>query len=1204
MKHALRTTSIILGLVLATQSCTSSVSAPDTDAGVDAEPDVGMDRVAPPSARFAGTCDDRAITGEAMASADSSASGFRYSIFPEEHWMQLVVFDEDEDAAGTMLMQRGVDRVGAPRPTEVSIQWFADREIDFATDDAAVDPTFAMVASFRAIDSEHTEQKTIISGEEGEVEIVTVLGEGLEDAVIAVRRQADTVVPSEGASFATLGGEVVHTLDLLDDGVWLEEEAVRRWGDSVALPSFASADETAWIAAALRDEAWLLQSIEHVEGCRSAEAIGQLQSTLVSAQYTAEDCNIMDILTTGGGTSALVSLGVAIFVTYLAYAGAGIAAAAGAVALSWAAAMIALVAVGYFVFNKICDSSSCAAACKQQGNQNGGYCRTAISCVCGARPKGSAKDDPHLVSFDGLYYDVQAAGEFVMAEATAGSPFTVQARMEPVVSARCPHVSLITAVVTDVGGTKVEARLADPDVLYVDGFPVELHTRRLDLPNGGSINQLDSGDAGWELRYPGGERMIVHQDASIDIHFDIPPHRRGQIHGLLGTYDAKRDNDFTLRTGEVMQQPVEFFDFYEQFVDSWRVTPEESMFDYAAGQDTSTFTISGFPAQPQIVPEGPDAVAAEQTCIEAGVTDPVLLESCTLDVYCAGEEFAQTGWDLVNYDEVAQIGVTPLLDGWSEQGSGTDVMTPLTTSNTARSAEYEGPIFYVSPDDRSNFHVRATITADAADDDVVGLVFGYQSPIAGDGDDPLTHDMFVFGWKQASESHPSWGNADEGMYLAHVHGQAANIDAASTLFWNPANGDPMLVDVIATNTGVGTGYVDDHAHRIDLYYTSTGIRIDVDGTTVFDVSTIDLPRPPTAGRIGFMTLSQGAQFVLRAADAAPGYCDRSELEVVPCEFIDEDMTLDGQIMICPDGPGISANLTMVNGSALLTGGRISFTTGSIQATGTQDCPILFGSSDDILGQGDIAYIHIASPEPSSFEHVVFERGGDDNLGTNYLLNTSDDSTVSLQNVTFRHTTKAALDIRGTTPVLQNLTFSHVPGVPLILRPWHIEGLSGVKFDPGTIGEPYIDIDRNIVLDEDYVWSDPGEPVRLGGDLTFRARLEITAGMRLLVEPGRRFSVSGGGRLIFNGTAAQPITLQSSGLTIGDWQRFTFQSDAGLSEFRHTTLAHGGAGGFGVLNTYVPILLDNVTFIDNEQCDVYQNGAGLVTATNTTFMPCN
>jgi hypothetical protein len=73
---------------------------------------------------------------------------------------------------------------------------------------------------------------------------------------------------------------------------------------------------------------------------------------------------------------------------------------------------------------------------------------------------------------------------------------------------------------------------------------------------------------------------------------------------------------------------------YVQFADAWRVTDGSSLFDYAAGKSTASYTIKAYPRQEDLVPLGElseaQRAAGEAAC--ASITDPVMHKHCVYDV--------------------------------------------------------------------------------------------------------------------------------------------------------------------------------------------------------------------------------------------------------------------------------------------------------------------------------------------------------------------------------------------------------------------------------------------------------------------------------------------------------------------------------------------------------------------------------------------
>src|SRR5690554_7522169 len=157
-------------------------------------------------------------------------------------------------------------------------------------------------------------------------------------------------------------------------------------------------------------------------------------------------------------------------------------------------------------------------------------------------------------------------------------------------------------------------------MLYADGQPVDLRAQTLELPEGASISM--SSPHSYRVIWPDGAMLHVNGDEdSINLEFDLPKARRGQVRGLLGYFDDDPSDDFMTQSGRIIAQPADFEVFYEEFGESWRIIQEESLFDYETGESTDTFTIAGFPAAEPDMDTIPvqSLAAAEQTCGETGV---------------------------------------------------------------------------------------------------------------------------------------------------------------------------------------------------------------------------------------------------------------------------------------------------------------------------------------------------------------------------------------------------------------------------------------------------------------------------------------------------------------------------------------------------------------------------------------------------------
>jgi hypothetical protein len=272
---------------------------------------------------------------------------------------------------------------------------------------------------------------------------------------------------------------------------------------------------------------------------------------------------------------------------------------------------------------------------------------------------GGGWGDPHLTTFDGIAYDFQGAGEFVLVEATTGSPFTIQARQSPWGSSN--RVTVYTGAAAAVGADRVALYTDRSPALWVNGAPATLGINQvLGLPGGGRVYRRVQGNR-YVVAWPSGERLVadVIANAYMNLQVLLPSSRQGQMHGLYGNYNGSRQDDFALRDGTQLPQPLSFSEMYGPFADSWRITQEESLFDYLPGETTDTFTIRPFPASPAYVTTLPPAqrAAAEAVCNGVGANNPALFESCVVDVAITGDSgFADTAAGVE--EQAASVGNT------------------------------------------------------------------------------------------------------------------------------------------------------------------------------------------------------------------------------------------------------------------------------------------------------------------------------------------------------------------------------------------------------------------------------------------------------------------------------------------------------------------------------------------------------------------
>lgn len=266
--------------------------------------------------------------------------------------------------------------------------------------------------------------------------------------------------------------------------------------------------------------------------------------------------------------------------------------------------------------------------------------------------------DPHLVTLDGLKYDFQAVGEFILLQSDSGD-LVVQVRQQPWGDSR--DVAVNKAIMMKVNRDIVGIYEGQWSSLQVNGQSIGEFANPLVLPAGGLVYLLnDQYTVVWpdtsQLRVKRGRFSGV---SYLDIKASVSPSRAGHVSGLLGNYDRSSSNDLVTRDGAILDRRPSFEQLYSQFANSWRITQEESLFLYGAGEDTETFTDRSFPDQ--LVTSNtldPDAREhAEAICVNAGITDPALLEACIVDVGITGEEgLAESNASARPPSEVVMVG--------------------------------------------------------------------------------------------------------------------------------------------------------------------------------------------------------------------------------------------------------------------------------------------------------------------------------------------------------------------------------------------------------------------------------------------------------------------------------------------------------------------------------------------------------------------
>lgn len=287
----------------------------------------------------------------------------------------------------------------------------------------------------------------------------------------------------------------------------------------------------------------------------------------------------------------------------------------------------------------------------------------------GSLNDGLNDGDPHLTTVDGTHYDFQAAGEFVILRDRDG--LEIQTRQAPIATTFNPGpdahdglatcVSLNTAVAAHVGAHRVtyEPNLSgvpDPTGLQlrVDGVLKTLGSTALDLGDGGRIAKT-SAPGGLEVDFPDETALFVTPGwwaSQSQWYLNVDVSHTPALAGVLGIIPQSSWLP-ALPDGTSMGSmpgPLHdrYVDLYQKFADAWRVTDKTSLFDYASGTSTDTFTMRDWPLEqppcviPRVKPVEPASRLVAQRACQL-ITNDKAHNNCVFDVMVTGNlGFAKT----------------------------------------------------------------------------------------------------------------------------------------------------------------------------------------------------------------------------------------------------------------------------------------------------------------------------------------------------------------------------------------------------------------------------------------------------------------------------------------------------------------------------------------------------------------------------------
>ncbi len=265
---------------------------------------------------------------------------------------------------------------------------------------------------------------------------------------------------------------------------------------------------------------------------------------------------------------------------------------------------------------------------------------------------GGGWGDPHLTTVDGVHYDFQSAGEFT---ALREEGLVIQTRQTPVPTATVPITNPYTGITHCVAiYTAVAAKLGSTRVTLQPSPGAEPNPKSMELRVNGKLVEL--GEAPMILYAPGGDAarggtvdgtLTKHADGLIEItdatgtqlvvtsnywdsrkvwYLNVNVYGTSAHEGTMGSIAQQSWLPALPDGSSVGAKPASASDrykvLYEKFADAWRVTDATSLFDYAPGTSTATFTRDEWPRN------SPDSCAIEGQTSAVAVTDQVAQQAC------------------------------------------------------------------------------------------------------------------------------------------------------------------------------------------------------------------------------------------------------------------------------------------------------------------------------------------------------------------------------------------------------------------------------------------------------------------------------------------------------------------------------------------------------------------------------------------------